>query len=226
MKGSYEYTDYTVIIGDIIDSKKITNREQIQAQFKKMLDEINQQYAEDIASKFTITLGDEFQGLLKNRNNVVKIITDIEMALAPIRLRFGVGIGEVSTAIDFEATTEIDGPAYHRARAMIDELAVSERQYSKRQANILIASEDSNQEIDQLLNAILSVCTALKSKWTVRQWEVVEAYLQNEENQYQAAEQLGIGQSSVSKALNAAEFVTYHSAMETVSAFLTEEGED
>lgn len=226
MKGSYEYRDYTVIIGDIIDSKKITDRKQLQTQFKEVLDEINQHYAEDIASKFTITLGDEFQGLLKNRNNILKIITAIEIALAPNRLRFGIGIGDLSTAINFESSSQIDGPAYHRARAMIDELELSERQYSKRQANILIASQDKNKEIDQLLNSILSVCTALKSKWTARQWEVIETYLKNDENQYRTAEKLGIGQSSVNKALNATEFVTYQSAMETVNAFLTEEGDN
>lgn len=226
MKGSYEYKDYTVIIGDIIDSKKIVDRKQVQMKFKKILHDINQKYAADIASQFTITLGDEFQGLLKNRNNVIKMITEIEMAIAPIKMRFGVGIGEVSTAINFESSSEIDGPAYHRARAMVEELEASESQYSQRLASILIASQEGNKEIDQLLNSILSVCTALKSKWTIRQWEVIEAYLVNEENQYRAAEKLGIGQSSVSKALNAAEFASYKSAMDTVNAFLTEEGDD
>lgn len=226
MRGSYEYKDYTVIIGDIINSKKIDDREQVQTTFKKILHEINQKYATEIASQFTITLGDEFQGLLKNSNHVIKIITEIEMAIAPIKMRFGIGVGEVSTAINIESSSEIDGPAYHRARAMIEELVANERQYSKRKTNILIASQDTNKEIDLLLNAILSVCTALKSKWTVRQWEVIETYLNNEENQYRAAEKLGIGQSSVSKALNAAEFASYKSAMDTVNAFLTGEGDD
>lgn len=226
MKGSYEYKDYTVIIGDIIDSKKIDDRKQIQTTFKTVLQNINQKYADDIASQFTITLGDEFQGLLKNQNHVIKIITEIEMAIAPIKMRFGIGIGKVSTAINFEFSSEIDGPAYHRARAMIDELKVSESQYSKRRANILLASQDTNNEVDQLLNSILSICTALKSKWTNRQWEVIEAYLVNDENQYRAAEKLGIGQSSVSKALNASEFASYQAAMDTVNAFLTEEGDD
>lgn len=225
MKGSYEYRDYTVIIGDIIDSKKIAERKQVQTKFKEVLHEINQKYAADIASQFTITLGDEFQGLLKNRNNIFNIITEIEMGIHPISMRFGIGVGEVSTAINFKSSSEIDGPAYHRARAMVEELEISESQYSKRQANMLIASQEENQEIDQLLNAILSVCTTLKSKWTKRQWEVVEAYLANEENQYRTAEILGIGQSSVSKALNAAEFATYQSAMDTVNSFLTEVGD-
>lgn len=226
MENCYQYENYTVIIGDIIDSKTIIDRKDSQARFKKVLSEINIKYAKDIASKFTITLGDEFQGLLKNRNNIIKIIFEIEMAMFPINLRFGVGIGDISTDINFEYSSEIDGPAYHRARNMIETLESSKSQYSKREANILISSDEKNTEIDKLLNSILSVSTVLKSKWTLRQTQVIHAYLLNDENQYKAADKLGIGQSSVNKALNNGSFYTYKSAMDNVNSFLTEKGDD
>lgn len=226
MRRYYEYKDYSVIIGDIIDSKKITDRQKVQTKFKDVLHEINKKYTDDIASQFAITLGDEFQGLLKNRENIINIIFEIEMAMFPIEMRFGVGIGEVTTAINFESSSEIDGPAYHRARAMVKELESSEGQHLRRAGNILIASQEKNARIDQLLNSILSVCTALKSKWTVKQREIIQSYLLNDENQSKTAVKLGIAQSSVSRALNSAEFATYQAAMETVNAFLTEEGDD
>lgn len=222
----YDYKDYTVIIGDIIGSKKIEDRDKVQADFKDILFSMNQKYAEHIASKFTITLGDEFQGLLKNNEYAIQIIYEIEMAMLPIQMRFGVGIGEVSTAINFESSSEIDGPAYHRARAMIEELEITERQRSKRQANILLASQPENMEIDQLLNSILSVCTALKSNWTLKQQEIIQAFLLNEENQTKTAEKLGIAQSSVSRGLSGANFVTYQSAINTVNTFLMRSGAD
>lgn len=222
MKKQYEYEDYTVIIGDIIDSKDLKNRNQVQATVKNVLSTINKKYSKDIAAKFSITLGDEFQGLLKNRNNIINIISEIEMTMIPVSIRFGVGIGNISTDINFERSAEIDGSAYHRARAVIEDLENSENQYSKRQANILISSQDKNIEIDQLLNSILSLCTALKSKWTFRQHEIIHTYLLNDENQYKTAKKLSIGQSTVSKALNAANFTTYQSAMANVNSFLTE----
>lgn len=226
MQKYYEYDKYAVIIGDIIDSKKIIDRKDVQSKFIKVLNEINNRYSKDIASKFTITLGDEFQGLLKNRNNIIKIIFEIEMAMSPLVFRFGIGIGDITTAISFEYSSEIDGPAYHRARAMIEELESSKSQYLKRKANILISSQDQNVEIDKLLNSILSVCTALRSRWTLRQTEIIYAYLRSEENQYKAAEKLGIGQSSVNKALNIADFYTYKSAMDNINSFLTEKGDN
>lgn len=171
-------------------------------------------------------MGDEFQGLLKNRNNIIRIIFDIEMEMSPIALRFGIGIGEISTEINFEYSSEIDGSSYHRARAMIEDLEIIKNQYSTRQANILISSQDKNAEIDKLLNSLLSVCTVLKSKWTSRQTEIIHAYLLSEENQYEAAKKLGITQSSVNKGLNNASFYTYKSAMDNINSFLAEKRDD
>lgn len=225
MKKCYEYEDYSVIIGDIIDSKKIKDRKHIQNHFKKALDNINENYSESIGSKFTITLGDEFQGLLKDRENIVDIISEIERIMFPITLRFGIGIGDITTEINYESSSVIDGSSYHRARAMIEELEESDSQYAKREANILLASADTNSELDQLINAIFSLATVLKSQWTVRQQEIINAYLLNDENQYKTAESLGIGQSSVSKALKAANFTSYQLAMKDVRSFLSGKGE-
>ena len=154
----------------------------------------------------------------------MKIISEIEMEMSPIELRFGIGIGDVSTDINFDNSSEIDGSAYHRARKMIKELESIKSQYTERQANIMICSEIYNLEIDELLNSILSMCTALKSKWTDRQKEIIYAYLSNDENQYKAADILNIGQSSVNKALNKARYYSYKSAIDTVSSFLGKEG--
>lgn len=214
---------YVAIIGDIVDSKQIKDRKVIQQKFKNVLADINTKYSEDIASKFTITLGDEFQGLLKSRNNIMNIICEVEMAMTPIELRFGIGIGEISTDINFDNSLEIDGPAYHRARKMIKEIESKRFQYTERDSNIMICSEENNIEIDELLNSILSVCTALKSKWTDRQKEIIYAYISNDKNQYKAAHILNIGQSSVNKALSNARFYSYKSAIDTVNTFLSKD---
>ena len=55
---------YFAIIGDIIASKTISNRSEVQNHLKRILDQVNEEYKSNIASRFSITLGDEFQGLL------------------------------------------------------------------------------------------------------------------------------------------------------------------
>ncbi|MGB4438298.1 MAG: SatD family protein, partial [Sedimentibacter sp.] len=57
---------YIAIIGDIVNSKKIDNRNDVQIKLKSLLKRIDEKYTDDIASDFMITLGDEFQGLLKD----------------------------------------------------------------------------------------------------------------------------------------------------------------
>lgn len=220
MNKYYKNEKYTVIIGDIIDSKIITNRKEVQRKFKNILNEVNSKYREDIASKFSITLGDEFQGLLKSKKNIINIVSKIEIAMWPVKLRFGIGIGDISTQLDYDNTAEIDGTAYHRARAMINLLEKEESQYSKRVSSILICSSDSNVQVDSILNSIFSTTKAIKSKWTLRQTEIIHEYLLNEENQYQTAERLEIGQSTVSRALSSANFITYKSALDNVNSFL------
>ena len=80
---------YIAIIGDIKNSKKIVDRGAFQEHLKKILDNINLKYSDCIASKFTITLGDEFQGLLTTGNNIMEIIQYIKKEIYPVKIRFG-----------------------------------------------------------------------------------------------------------------------------------------
>ncbi|AEB29927.1 hypothetical protein CAR_c12350 [Carnobacterium sp. 17-4] len=219
-------TPYAAIIGDIKDSRKIADRKEVQEQFHSILQIINEKYAEDIASNFIITLGDSFQGLLKNKQVILSIIFEIELALSPIELRFGIGLGDISTTIQRDNSMEMDGTAYHRARQMIETIEGNENKYTTRETNMMICSGEGYQQTDQLLNTILSLATALKSKWSARQKEVMYAYFTHGENQYKTAEELGIGQSSVNKALNTAKYYTYKTALIEASHFLVQDIEE
>ena len=221
-----ELNPYATIIGDIKDSRKLTNRKEVQEQFRLILKNINEKYADDIASQFIITLGDSFQGLLKNKQAIMDIIFEIELALAPIELRFGIGLGDVSTTIHLENSMEMDGTAYHRARQMVETIEVNETKYANSETNMMICSGVDYQQTDSILNAVLSLATALKSKWTDRQKEVMFAYFTNGENQYKTAEALEIGQSSVNKALNTAKYYTYKAALTDISRFLSQSSKE
>lgn len=208
---------YTVIIGDLINSKQLSQRDTVQDKLKKTLESINQKYSEDIAADFMITLGDEFQGLLSRSTHLLEIILTIEKVLSPVSLRFGVGIGEVNTQIQRQKTAEIDGPAYHHARQMITVMKDRESQYNNVPTNILI---DSQSNTDPLVNSTLAVCFALKSKWTDRQIEIINAYEENNENQYQTAKYLNIAQPNVSKTLSVTKYFSFKQAMENIAKFL------
>lgn len=218
----FDYNPHVAIIGDIINSKKIIDRNAVQNRLKTALNKINEKYSDEIASKFMITLGDEFQGLLNFGKNAIKIISEIEIAVLPMQLRFGVGIGKIDTEIDHAIPLGADGPAYHNARKMIGELKEKERKYETNYSNIMISSQGDNERIDILLNSILSLSSTLKAKWTSRQTEIISCYIKSDRNQYKAAQELGITQSSVNKALINSNYYTYQNAINIVNLTLSD----
>lgn len=216
----FESRPYVAVIGDMVESKKIDNRFEIQAKLKAVLEEINEQYARDIESKFMITLGDEFQGLLGCGENVIQIIERIQIKLDPVQIRFGIGIGKITTEINSHMPLGADGSAYHNARNMINQLKNTERKNKMAAAKIMISSDGSHSELETLLNTILALCTSIKDKWTDRQREVAFDCFLHGDNQREAAFRLNIGQPSVQKLLAKADYYAYKKAMDVVSEAL------
>ena len=99
---------YFAIIGDIIESKKISERFKVQEKLEEVLARMNGEYAPFIASNFTITIGDEFQGLLLDSTRILEIIDKIKISMQPVDIRFGCLAGRADST-----------PGCVRARAII-----------------------------------------------------------------------------------------------------------
>lgn len=216
----FSNNSFIAIIGDIINSKKIKNRNEIQIKLKDILNSINQNYPDDIASDFMITLGDEFQGLFNNGKNVIKIINEIEDKMYPIEIRFGIGVGGITTEINRYVPLGADGPAYHNARTMINVLKLLENKYNIGNTNILIATD--NIVTDNLMNSIFSLCYTIKSKWSQRQREIITTYLNSGNIQKKTADNLGIYQSTVTRSLASSGYYSYKDALDVITNILSE----
>ncbi|SMC79872.1 SatD family protein [Papillibacter cinnamivorans] len=220
----FPFRPYVAVIGDIRHSKQLSDRGAVQARLSAVLEEINRDCGPELASKFMITLGDEFQGLLKTGSKAVYILDTIERELYPVRLRFGIGVGEIVTDIRPELPLGADGPAYYNAREAIESLKTAEKKKmeSKVNAKILI---QGHEEVSELINAVFSLMTVVRETWTERRVEIINSYLKCGQTQEKAAHSLGIHQSNVQKALAASSFYTYRRALEAVSKLLGEIGE-
>ena len=128
---SFDFTPYIAVIGDLVASKKISDRRAVQEKLGAVLSGINASYSKDLASRFMLTLGDEFQGLLLAGAHTVAIVEKIEREMHPTMVRFGIGVGRITTAIDRHLPLGADGPAYYYARQMIDELKTAEKETRK-----------------------------------------------------------------------------------------------
>lgn len=219
---SFDFNPYIAIIGDIKASRKLENREVDQEKLKETLYEINKKYFEDIASKLTITLGDEFQGLLCRGVNVMTIILEIERKMYPIRIRFGIGIGEITTGIDPELAIGSDGPAYYKARSAIEYLKQNEKRKQAGKADTRLEIDGEKRAAADLINTILSLMTVIKNSWSDRQRQTIWDMLEHQDNQSGVAQRLGITQSSVQKNLANGSFYTYREALNVVERALSE----
>ena len=96
----------------------------IATKFKKSLEsclaDLNNEFQAVLASKLSITLGDEFQGLLSLDAPLFQIIDRINLAMKPYQVRFGIGMGKILTDINPEQSIGADGPAYWHARKAIN----------------------------------------------------------------------------------------------------------
>jgi len=224
MNNFFRNNTYVAVIADIKGSKAIKNREQIQEKLKKILHNLNNKYSTYIASKFTITLGDEFQGLLFNGMQILPIISEIEQEMYPISIRYGVGIGEITTIIDPEIAIGTDGPGYYKAREALEYLKQTEKKKQAGRANIRIEADGNQQLSMELINTIFSLLTVIKDSWTERQMETIWNMLNYQDSQNEVAERLGITQPSVQKNLVKGNYYEYLNAFKVVQKFLSEIG--
>lgn len=113
---------YIAVIGDLVDSKRITDRYHFQELFAGDLSRIGQA---DLASPYTLTLGDEFQALYGSARGLFYDLFAIRASIFPVRCRFSVAIGAIATPINSKQAIGMDGPAFHQARAGIERLKKS-----------------------------------------------------------------------------------------------------
>ena len=213
---------YCAIIGDIVDSKKIKNRKEIQTKLENVLLDINRNYEVDIAANFVITLGDEFQGLLKLPGNLTRVIELIKMELYPIKLRFGAGIGEIYTEINPIIAIGADGPAYYNAREAIDIIKKESNMYEKPYQDVRYhLNSDKLTESNNLINALLSSCSLIESKWTIKQREVIKLAYIDSLSQKEISAKLELKNSSIQRRIDSAGYYTFISALNAVDSFVS-----
>jgi DNA-binding CsgD family transcriptional regulator len=182
---------YLAIIGDVVRSRQAADRASLQARLMAALERLNADRRAAVAAHFVLTVGDEFQGLLASPERLVEILATLRSAAHPEELRFGLGIGGLSTPLRADAIG-MDGPCFHRARAAIE----------------LAEARGTTIEVDRGspapafgLYAILYA--ALRSGWTERQRQVLDLALAGNVGKAIAA-RLEITPSAVSQHLTAA----------------------
>lgn len=112
---------YGVVTMDLVGSRSLENRPQIQEQLGKLIEQINQNHNEFLVAPINFTVGDEWQLVTNHPDKAYDFIHLFQQELWQIGVKFyaGVGIGRISTNLNSD-TRRMDGPCFIAAREAID----------------------------------------------------------------------------------------------------------
>jgi hypothetical protein len=181
---------YVAFIADMVGSRRMvaSRRRVLQRQFAGLVAGLNRDYRKEIASRFVITLGDEFQGLLNSAARIPDLIWRLEQDFPLCEFRVGIGLGTLDTELQKYAIN-IDGPALHTARAAIE--------YA-RKARVLGGVFRGFGDLDDILNGMAMLLRFHRSRWTQSQRNIA-GLLRGGMSQTEVAYELGIKKQVVSK---------------------------
>ncbi len=205
-----EISMYCVITADINRSRDIKDREALQERMQKAIALINEQFTEQILVPFTITLGDEWQGLLKSLAKSYEIVATFRDALEGVSVSYGIGEGAIATPL-LARTSEMDGEAFHKSREALDTAKQNHHE-------VVFATRD--ERTDLLLNATCSLLETIRANWTERQREKIMAY-KKYGTETKVAEVLGVTQGDIHQAIRAGAGKIYLQCENQVNEFLS-----
>jgi hypothetical protein len=207
-------TQYIAIIGDLVESRKLVNRDLIQENLNKTLQSVNNSsYNESIRSKFVITLGDEFQGLVSRDFPLRQFLSDYDNFFGQnINTRFGIGLGELSTSLNIDAIG-MDGSCFHNARAALNQ--------SKKENNYIVFN---GFEMNEAINALFQLVNDIKKHWKKRQIEVISIY-ENVGDQVSVAKKLNITRQTVNEIIRASKYELFKLGWTGIQQLIIHESE-
>lgn len=171
----YNAKHMIIVMADIIGSSKHQGLA-LMTSFRKTVEKVNRQASKDILSPLTITLGDEFQGVVKNIEAAFRVVFMTEQMLrqegTPYRLRWVVHEGKIDTRINRVRAHEMLGPGLAEARHVLTVIKSSRRRFSIVLANPLLSEQ---------LSLAMNVYQGIVDRWTPAQLKVVRAFEQKED---------------------------------------------
>jgi len=161
-----------ILMADVVASGK-KDQKQLMKDFKKLITEINESYANDILSPLTITLGDEFQCVLKDLAVSIQIILHLEEAIIHqkmnFQLRYILNQGNIETPINKAIAYEMLGAGLTEARQKLTDA----KQHKQR---FLITIDNKFQQ--EILTDAFKIAENIIDKWDLeKDYEVVSNFI-------------------------------------------------
>lgn len=163
-----------ILMADVIDSRKKEPKALIH-KLRELVGVINKEH-DRIQSPLTITLGDEFQGIVPSVSEGIQIIFEIEELIlqnnSEIRLNYVLNLGEIETDINPKVAYEMMGEGLTLARESLAWLKKEDQRF-------LVLLGDDQQALQELLNKSLLIYQSFLDSWKPKDRVIVSEFLKN-----------------------------------------------
>ena len=168
--------DHHILMGDVVASSKQDHR-QLQADLKELVASCNTSLAPGIKSPYTITLGDEFQGVAASLRDSVAAILFLEEKILSAKLDFKLHyvahLGPIDTPINPDIAHQMMGTGLTTARALLTQ---------KRRERPRFHFEYPDPLVGNLLNDIFFVLERIIDRWNLRDYALITDMIAHTDN--------------------------------------------
>lgn len=204
---------YTVILGDLIDSRKVEDPSGFMKIAEKTYEHINRKYREEFFAPLTISHGiDEVIAVLKKPACAYMICSEINTLFSPRKMRFAIVRNNVIANDNIIDPHFMTGTAFHIASEKL-------RTARKKCLPYCFMINKDSEEINQLLDHTAELIDIIESGRSHRQNEIINAYTQNN-NQNDVADRFSISQQAVSEILKTSKLVNCRNAKDAINKIL------
>lgn len=146
---------YAAIMFDIVESRRYIERYDVQNVLMESVSYLNWVYSKSIKKEVVCSAGDEFQGLFVDLQSAFLYIRKLQLLIYPIKIRCGIGYGEIKYDEEKWNSTAFDGEAYYLCRDAINSIP-------KRKSNVICFNTRSC--FDKYLNVLCMSDIEIKSR--------------------------------------------------------------
>ena len=113
---------YAAVMFDVVDSRRYLERYDVQNILMSSVEYLNGMFHYAIKKEVVSSAGDEFQGLFLDLPSAFLYIRKLQLLIYPIKVRCGIGYGEIKYDKDEWMSSAFDGEAYYLAREAINSI--------------------------------------------------------------------------------------------------------
>ncbi|OAN64262.1 hypothetical protein A8B79_13025 [Balneola sp. EhC07] len=167
---------YPIFMGDVVNSSDYDG-EVLSKGLKELVESTNKKFGKAILSPLTITLGDEFQGILSSVSSGIDLLFHLEEELLKtepdFKLHYVLLLGEIETEINPDIAYEMMGKGLTEARKMLS---------SKKRNRKRFRFKLQNKEQTEQLSRIFEVLDTIILNWKKEDYPLILDMINNDNN--------------------------------------------